>query len=388
MTPKVYPSPPARATPPTPPAKQRETTQAARFATHPGPNGPHRVERSGELRAQGCRTVARALGHAVQTAPRRGLSPCPACQATQRGRADGRPPAEITSCGMGWRCHVCGASGDALSLAAAVVVGNPRPSRSEWARVFDFCAGLGLCSPMAGEALRPPVRLVPPAAVVAVAPSRPPAGEVAELWARCVAVSDCASVAEALLGRGLSAAAVDEREIARALPADGALPSWASTWRATGHLLVVKLYDTAGEPRSLHARRMGKGAPAPKGAFPRGFEVRGLCMADGPALELLRGDAGTAWCVAHGAGLLVAEGVPDFLAYSCAWGPDKPDGWRAVVGIVAGSWTAELAARVPSGTSVAVATHDDDAGHRYASAVRTTLEARCRLLMRTARNAA
>ena len=54
----------------------------------------------------------------------------------------------------------------------------------------------------------------------------------------------------------------------------------------------------------------------------------------------------------------------------------------AVFGIVAGSWTPEIAARVPTRTRVVICTHDDPAGDRYAAQIAETLRERCPELRR------
>jgi hypothetical protein len=58
----------------------------------------------------------------------------------------------------------------------------------------------------------------------------------------------------------------------------------------------------------------------------------------------------------------------------------------AVLGIVNGSWTEEIAARIPDGTRVVVRTHSDGAGDDYAAKIVHSLSARCSL-SRVAREA-
>ena len=92
-------------------------------------------------------------------------------------------------------------------------------------------------------------------------------------------------------------------------------------------------------------------------------------MADAAAVELLRGGEPLV-------DILIAEGVPDFLAWGTRWNEAAP----AVFSVIAGSWTEAIAGRVPVGARVLIATHADEAGEKYASQIARTLRGRCRLL--------
>lgn len=87
----------------------------------------------------------------------RGVRPCPACGAEQRGERDRRPPVLLRTDGRGWRCYACDASGDGVGLVAIVATGTARPA--SWAPVFDALDRLGM-----GEVpvLRVAPRPVPP----------------------------------------------------------------------------------------------------------------------------------------------------------------------------------------------------------------------------------
>ena len=74
--------------------------------------------------------------------------------------------------------------------------------------------------------------------------------------------------------------------------------------------------------------------------------------------------------------LVVAEGVPDWL--TVAVGCSDADGDApAVLGVTLGSWTPDLAAKVPDGTRVVIATDCDRAGDKYADRITRTLDGRC-----------
>ena len=80
-------------------------------------------------------------------------------------------------------------------------------------------------------------------------------------------------------------------------------------------------------------------------------------------------------------GVVICEGVPDWIKAATSWS-DGAEDVPAVFGIVAGSWTPEIAARVPTRTRVVICTHDDPAGDRYAAQIAETLRERCPELRR------
>jgi hypothetical protein len=142
---------------------------------------------------------------------------------------------------------------------------------------------------------------------------------------------------------------------------------------------VVPLFDADGEIVSLHARsvRMGEmPAGVPKGVSPTGHEIRGLVLADGLARQVLRTGLPDWWTAEDPFRVLVVEGVPDFLAASLAGREDVADA-PAIIGVLSGSWSKALAARVPTGAILIVATHDDEAGEHYAECIRSTFDSRC-----------
>ena len=73
-------------------------------------------------------------------------------------------------------------------------------------------------------------------------------------------------------------------------------------------------------------------------------------------------------CVACVAGIVIAEGGPDFITWAVE-SSDADEDAPAVFGIGSGAWTPEHAARVPDGYIVTIATHDDEAGDRKRVAV-------------------
>lgn len=340
-----------------------------------------------ELRAHAVTAVGVAFG--LTKTHGRGLSPCPACGAGMRHprRGDKRGAVGVRSDELGWRCHECNASGDAVTLAALVATGSANPNVQRWSEVRAACAQRGLCS---GDSRREP--LTPRVAALRTEsfggspPRRPPSAEVAALWAACHPASGDRPASAWLRERALNPADVEAFDLARVLPVSIRAPSWASfrgrPWPETTHRLLVPLFDASGTMRSIHARALVPATPADKAASPAGAEIRGLVMADALGQRLLAGlqlgDGRPAAELVRKAGVWIAEGVPDFLTLASAWG-DADEAAPAVFGVIAGSWSSEIAARMPDGCTVVIATHADDAGGRYAVRIADTLGERVSL---------
>jgi hypothetical protein len=153
------------------------------------------------------------------------------------------------------------------------------------------------------------------------------------------------------------------------------LPHWASfrgefseskTWIDLGHRLVVPTFDSRGIWRGLRALRIVQADDGvPKRLPPSGKRSAGLLLANEAAVRMLRGEE-----IPNR--LVVTEGEPDWLTWSVQ--TDLP-----VIGVLSGSWTDEVAARVPADCDVVLRTHHDDAGDRYASVIADSLKKRCRV---------
>jgi hypothetical protein len=180
-----------------------------------------------------------------------------------------------------------------------------------------------------------------------------------------------------LMGRHFRPNAIVDMDLARALPPDH-MPSWAAGWHR--HPLVVPFYDCEGRLASLHARRLTGGNPRFKAMSPEGFNIAGLVLADDLGRNTLRGGR---WLDVHHlrrVGLVVLEGATDLLSQATSYS-DADEDAPGHLAIVAGSWTDALAARIPKGVTVTLATHTDDAGRRYAQAVGESLS-QCGLVVR------
>lgn len=270
-----------------------------------------------------------------------------------------------------WRCHACGASGDVLSLVA--VVRGLNMSR-DFPQVLAESARLaGLWTIVAELEGRGPV--VPPMAIPEPQPAQeepervyPPSPDVQTLWEASRAVSDDPDVSTYMAARSLDPERVAGGDWARALPEVGDLPRWAryrgASWRATGHRVIVPVWDAAGALTSVRAWRVTEG-DSPKRLPPAGHRASGLVMADAFALAWLRGTRTPETIV-------IVEGEPNFLSRCLV----NKDPHAAVVGIVSGSWSEVFAAKVPLGSRVVIRTDDDDAGNRYANEIAQSVKRR------------
>lgn len=177
-----------------------------------------------------------------------------------------------------------------------------------------------------------------------------------------------------LHARGLDPHEVARRDLARVMSVETGGPAFP--W---SHRLLVDLVDVCGRRKGLRGRAVATpGAPvlrdprpekrrrAPPGAKDlclRGARVRGLVLACPQARALLAGGQRPTGPV------ILVEGTPDFLAACLHW-----RGAGAVIGLVAGAWSPDLAAKL-SGLEVLVATHDDRGGEALAAEVLRDLDA-------------
>lgn len=268
----------------------------------------------------------------------------------------------------------------------------------------------------------PPVELRPmatpsgpengaPNAAEKPAPEPPPLEEVAALWAACRPVNGpgCAAVAGDWLRevRGVDVDALAALDAVRVLPREHPWPRWLplvgmerAAWLAL-YRLAAPMYDAAGELRALRFRavdRVREPDPAAdpprlrwralpvqrKALAPIGSRLAGLVLADPWGLALLRGGReveGVPW----DGSVLVAEGEIDLWAATTNAARIREAGTFAGFAVVAGSWTPELAARIPDGARVTIATDPDSTGDKYAETVRATLAGRCKVRRSKAR---
>lgn len=273
-----------------------------------------------------------------------------------------------------WKCHGCQATGDALSLVAAVRGLSMRGAGFrdvllEAARI----AGLwGVVDEIEGRAKSddsPPLAATaPPQRQEAVMAPRTYPDDADAFWGALSAAGTVELAAEYLRGRGIDPDAVDAKDLARAIPEHGALPAWAvcrgGTWREANYRLIVAMFDASGALRGVRAWRIADG-DGPKRLPPYGHKASELVMADAFGLAWLRGQR-------EPKRIVITEGEPDWLT----WSTRLNDPSTATIGIVSGSWHRALAHRVPIGCRVDVRTHLDQAGDRYAAEIETSLRRR------------
>jgi hypothetical protein len=282
-------------------------------------------------------------------------------------------------------CFACSRTWDAHALVAQLrgldCAGDFRAVLLEEAELLgrsDIVAALE------GRAAEPrPARTAPPRPAPQPEPERtyPPRDEVLDMIASCSMTAGDPDVSRAVEARGLVPSDLDSRGLAYSLPASASLPAWARyrgrSWLDTGHRIIVPVVDAAGVVRSVRASRVGPG-DTPKRLPPAGHKASGLVMADAMAVEVLRAGAWPSWAPGP-AQVVIAEGEPDFWTWAVRT-PLLRYPMHAVIGVFSGAWSADLAARIPDGATVAVWTDQDSAGDRYARAIADSLAGRCSVI--------
>jgi DnaB-like helicase C terminal domain len=275
-------------------------------------------------------------------------------------------------------CHgACGRSWDALALLARV---EGLDCERDFPAVLERAAGLAGIGPTPRGIGSTRRRLEPPPPEP---PRYPTPAELAALWQATVDVTEHPPAEGALRARGIAPGLVRDLTLARALPSDGVvLPRWAAKagrpWPEAGYAMVVPMWGleeaSAADRRpclvgrSVRAWHLDPSPPegTPKRVAPLGMTTAGLVMACPVARRL----------IAEGrpCRLVVVEGEPDFLSLATAAAVEGR-AW-GVLGVVAGSWTLAIAGLVPPRSVLAVATHNDAAGDRYAKAIADSAEGR------------
>lgn len=280
---------------------------------------------------------------------------------------------------IGVRCFGCGWTGDVLNLVAAVEGLDPaREFRSVLAAACDLAGMPDEAQAVRGGKPAPARRVAQPLAQPEPERDYPPLPEVIDTWLDARPVTEDAEVAAMLEARRIKPDAVATIDAARALHPDThreRLPGWAKfrgrhpvtrTWLATGHRLIVPVFDATGVMRSLRAWLVAKDETLPKRVPPSGFRSSGLVIANARAIRWLRGESSPS-------SIVICEGEPDWLVRSITF-PSE-----VIVGIGSGSWTPEFASRVPYGSEVTILTHIDQAGDKYADAIEASVRDRAQV---------
>ena len=235
---------------------------------------------------------------------------------------------------------------------------------SDFGKVVELGEQLAGIAPGETPPPRPPSRPAPPR-------TAPPRSEVRDLWNAAQPVGLDADAVAWLEERALEADRIEDRSLARVLPQGVRLPRWAygpgGAWTTTGHRLIMPTFDENGDMVSLHARRI-TGDDTRKTLWPVGHAAVGV-FADALGRQLLRDGRAPSWWTSPT--VIIAEGVPDFATFATAYLDDESS--PAVLGIAAGTWTQEIANRIPDGVRVVLAMHSDAAGEKYRSEIVLTL---------------
>lgn len=286
-----------------------------------------------------------------------------------------------------WRCHSsCQCGGDAIKFVMMVEGLSFRDAVVELSRRAGIDASEIEYRPTKARARESkPAQEAKPKPVRRSVSSEtssseyPAIDEVQSLWSVCRPVTDAPATVAWLVSRRMDPIGVADMDTARTLPVKGvALPEWAAigerSWRVSGHHLITPAYDAAGLMRSIIARNViGR---KPKSVPPRGHRRAGLVLACPFARQLLEHGVRPAWWprdvplrveVVEGEKKLAQRLLSRSDADACA---------PAVIGVTSGAWSAEIAARIPDGTEVYVATDSNPAGARYAAEVLESLASR------------
>lgn len=314
-----------------------------------------------QVNSLGVLVVGMALG--LELRSRNSLSPCPACGAEHRGekRRDLRGPIG-TGDGAGWCCWACSAKGGAVDLVSLKAFGSQLgPGDERWKALRERCSDLGLLGTRPAAAALAPAKLERQV---------PPPWEVDAVWQSCTPVAGDREVSKWLVSRRLDLTRLDKLDLVRALSRSPS-PEWLKRgertwWEARQRFrAIVPLWNAKGELASLHARAVapGKWAVQDKATSPRGFSTAGLVIANAIGREII---AGVSRYETDCAKVVIAEGVPDFLTLASSYPT------AGVIGVLSGSWNAELAVHIPTGKPkrrVLIATDQDQDGEKYARAI-------------------
>lgn len=309
-------------------------------------------------------TVAEMGGFSIGRG--RSFYPCPACTEERRGSSDKRGPCGTGRDNIGWKCHRCGAKGDAVDLVSFKIHGRRFREASEeqrravytWFLEHDFLSGdwsetQHLHSRVEVDRTDRP-RL------------RPPRHEVADLWAASLSPGlvesrpEDVQVAEFFERRTFPPLLLERTGIVRILPRPSEYTwpswwprSWSPYWR-----VAVPAFEPNGRLASIHARAVTPDTK-PKTRWPYGFEAGGLLLANREGVHLMRGR------LDEGVGkLVICEGLTDLLRLSvAAVDTDSP---IAVLSGTSGSFSVLGRVEVPEKVKVFVATDPDETGEEYA----------------------
>jgi hypothetical protein len=307
-----------------------------------------------DIKAVGIAAIASKYGCEVS---KLGFTPCPVCGASTRHtkRKDGRPSCIIVQSDNGWMCLQCDAKGDTVDLLARFINGGKRPtSPGEWRGVLQGFSN--------GSATLPPPRAISSPLGASPLASRPPFGEVMQVWGRSMVVPRDRNLPW-LKSKfpAYELAELVDLGIARWLPKSDN-PDW---WPWRHEYLACLAFDARGLVQSIHGRIAGDVEPGkPKSRFPKGYSASGLVLANKSAVSWLRGKMDISTVV-------IAEGLTSTLA--CSMALRKLGYWKwGVLGYISGSHSA-IKDMPWDDEEVFIFTDNDKTGDAYAERISQSL---------------
>lgn len=270
-------------------------------------------------------------------------------------------------------CFGCGAGGDALTLIETALGITHFPD--VLLEAANLAGMHSVVDELRGKREYVP-RDLPPKPAECEDTEYPPTGEVERLWSEAAPLDGDCSACSMAVRRRLDPERISALELAKALQPGSWAPQWASIkpddesgrvikWSDCGYRVIVPVYDTRGVMRSVRAWQIDRDTGT-KRLPARGTRSKELVMANGTALDMLRGNAKPGRVV-------ITEGEPDFLTVATQWESD------AVLGLYSGSWYKGFADKFPRGCDVFICTDHDTSGDKYAAKVIGDVGDRCAL---------
>lgn len=319
--------------------------------------------------------IAERLGlETVQRGTSIAFGPCPECGSETRhaNRRDKRLACGMKQPFVGFKCHECGLTGDAISLVCAAIGGNAKfgsltvEARQQvsqwWADYF-------------GDVARTAAPRAPRVAIERE-PNYPPLQVVRAIWEASRRADEDAEVVAWCADKRVDATRAADLDTFRVLPKRGLITSDTASDESIGMWLrndmraVFPLFDVTGDLRSLKARSVLPKAkrknPTPSLPF-KGYDKAGLvnlCPVARQVLSACRlpdwwADYVEPWSV-------IVEGEAKFAEQATAYG-ELEETAPMTIGIESGVRFDRLFARLPERVRILVATDPNDAGAGYAS---------------------
>ena len=298
------------------------------------------------------------------------FGPCPCCNAERRGNpdkpnSDKRPPISFFKVGGSetrWQCFACGTKGDIIDMVSYHLHGVKGSVVGDFKEIKEFFKTNEFAD----------VR------VITKEKSNIPQKDINNLWSNVVQfpVSETMrnDVREFFLKRGIDYASLDEafvfsnsfkyNSLTKVLTSQGRyMPFWPFRW-ANEYPVAIPLYDANAKLCSFQGRRIKMEEGKMKSMCPVGFSMDGLFFADTNMRRFLLGEHNSSrfW---------ILEGEMDFLALVSDKNLCGEPKLRAepVMAIKNGSFSAFDHIRFPTGADIIIATHNDEAGNKYAEKI-------------------